>query len=306
MTGWTSLTTAEANSIRFYTDSGLTTEIAREVVSADEIWVKIPTLTSSTEIWCDYDGVRADYAVTDTYGRNAVWSSVGYGGRWHLSESSGNATDSTGNGNTGTNTNVTYSSQKIGNGAVYNGTAYHTITDASSLEPANAISFGGWLFVSSASSFQMAMAKGENAGDTRSYELRMNGTTTKPEVQMRVGTSYVQARGNTNLGTNTWKHVIYTRSGTSHAIYVDGASQTLEANTTQSGDIAYSTDDLWLGQRNGGLRWNGRLDEMYVVPSQLSANWIVTEYNNQNSPGTFWGTVVDANVVTFRPRIVVY
>ena len=77
------LTTAEANSIRIYSDVGLTTELAREVVSADEIHFKASSVSSSSEFWVDIDGVRSDYAVTDTYGRNAVWSD--YAAVYHYS-----------------------------------------------------------------------------------------------------------------------------------------------------------------------------------------------------------------------------
>lgn len=285
-------TLAEAQSVRVYADSSKTTEWAREIVSASEMWVKIPSLTSTTSIYVDYDGVRSDYAVTDTYGRNAVWS--GWGAVWHLSESSGNATDSTGNGNTGTSTSTTNTSAIVKNGGVFNGSAFYTITDNSTIEPTNAITVGGWLYISSTSSYQMALAKGENAGDTRSYEIRTFGTTTQIEMQGHVGGgSYIQARTTSGIGTNTWAHVYYARNGTSQAIYVNGVSASLATNITSASNFDYSTDNLWLGQRNGGLRWNGRQDEMRLIGSQLSANWITTEYNNQSDEAGFWGTWSD-------------
>lgn len=194
-------------------------------------------------------------------------------------EASGDAVDSVA-GLTGVSTSVTYTGGKINNAAVYNGSAFHTVSDNAALKPTNAISFGGWVFVSATSSFQMMFAKGENAGDTRSYEMRCNGTTTKPEIQMRVGGgSFVQARGNTNLGTSVWKHVIYTRTGTTHVIYVDGAAQTLEASVTNAADIDYSTDALWFGQRNGALRFNGRLDEWGIWNVALSSAEVTELYN---------------------------
>ena len=65
-------TLAEAQSVRVYADSSKTTEWAREIVSATEMHVKVPSLTSTVTMYVDYDGVRSDYAVTDTFGRNAV------------------------------------------------------------------------------------------------------------------------------------------------------------------------------------------------------------------------------------------
>lgn len=197
---------------------------------------------------------------------------------FNFDEASGNATDAV-NALSGVNTSVTYSTGKINNASYYNGSAFLTVADNALLEPVNAISFGGWIYVSSTSSFQMVMAKGENAGDTRSYEMRMNGTTTKPEVQMRVGASFVQARGDTNIGTGAWKHVMYTRNGTTHNIYVDGVAQTLEASITQSGNITYNTDPLWFGQRNGGLRFNGRQDMMGIWDVELTSSEVGELYN---------------------------
>jgi hypothetical protein len=38
-----------------------------------ELWCKVGSMTSSTQVWITVDGTSADYAVTATYGRNAVW-----------------------------------------------------------------------------------------------------------------------------------------------------------------------------------------------------------------------------------------
>jgi len=73
MTGWGAITLAEAESIRFYSDEALTTELAREVVGADNIWVRVPSLTPTTIIYADYDGLRPDYATTNTFGAENVW-----------------------------------------------------------------------------------------------------------------------------------------------------------------------------------------------------------------------------------------
>jgi len=81
------------------------TELAREVVSCDtatdtgELHVKIPTLSisSATVVEIHADGSSSDYAVTATYGRNAVWTD--YGVVWHaenpLVDSSGTQSDAT-------------------------------------------------------------------------------------------------------------------------------------------------------------------------------------------------------------------
>jgi hypothetical protein len=66
--------------IRVYSDSGLTTELAREVVSCDtavdtgEMHVKVPSLTTSSVIYVTVDGTSTEPAAGATYGSQAVWS----------------------------------------------------------------------------------------------------------------------------------------------------------------------------------------------------------------------------------------
>ncbi len=198
---------------------------------------------------------------------------------FNFDESSGDAADAV-NSLSGVNTSATFSTGKINNAAYFGGSAFFTVADNALLEPVNAISFGGWTYISSTSSFQMMMAKGENAGDTRSYEMRCYSTTTQIEIQMRTGGgSYAQARSTTAIGTGAWKHVIFTRNGTTMKIYIDGTSDTLASNVTQAGNIDYSTDALWIGQRNGGLRFNGRLDMWGIWDVELTSGEVSELYN---------------------------
>lgn len=198
---------------------------------------------------------------------------------YNFNETSGNATDAV-NSLTGTNTSATFSTGKLNNAAYFGGTAFFTVADNAILEPTSDISFGGWVYITSTSSFQMMMAKGENAGDTRSYELRCSGATTQMNVQLRVGGGlYCACASTTAIGLNTWAHVIYTRTGTTQVIYINGASDTLTGVTANAGNIDYSTDDLWIGQRNGGFRFNGRLDMIGVWNVALSASEVSELYN---------------------------
>lgn len=199
---------------------------------------------------------------------------------WKLDEASGNATDSI-SSISAVNASVTYSAGKINNGAVYNGTAFHTIADSSSVRPASDISISMWVNITSTTtSFQMLMAKGENAGDTRSYEVRCFGTTSQIEVQMRAGGgTFIQARTTTAIGTGTWKHIVFTRTGATNKIYIDSVSDTLASNLTQTTTIDYFTDALWLGQRNAGLRFDGKLDEVGIWNVALTQAEVNEIYN---------------------------
>lgn len=198
---------------------------------------------------------------------------------WKLDESSGNATDSVAS-LSAVNTSVTYSAGKINNGAVYNGSAYHTIADNTAIKPTSDISVAFWVNVTATGSYPMMVAKGENAGDTRSYEVALYAGTTQIHVQMRTGGgSYIQMRSTTAIGTGVWKHIVVTRTGATNKIYINGVSDTLASNITQTGTIDYSTDALWFGQRNGALRFNGKLDEIGIWNVALTSTEISQLYN---------------------------
>ena len=58
---------------------------------------------------------------------------------WKLDESSGDAIDSI-SSLTAVNTSVTYGTGKLNNGAIYNGSAFHTVSDTAAIKPSSALS----------------------------------------------------------------------------------------------------------------------------------------------------------------------
>ena len=273
------LTQAEADSVRIYTDAALTNEIAREIVSADEIWAKVPSLSSTTDLYFDWDGSRADYAVTDTYGRNAVWSD--YDAVYHLDDTA----DSSGNGFTLTNKNsVSFVSGKIG-GASDSGTtndtnntantkALHTSTNPPPLDGALQTAFTVQYWVNP-NDFDGAWNVTVNDGNDGNNRSLLNDTT--PNVQA--------GGANINYGTVS--------AGT--ASFSNGMPNSLRFGVTLHAIIP--------ADPTSGA--NTKLDEVRLRPSALSADWITTEYNNQNDNAAFWddSAVGGGGGTTFTPIV---
>lgn len=109
--------------IRFTSDMDGNNDLPCEVVAfvtapdpangAAEIWVKVPnvrdTQVDTVYVWYNAPASASQPAVTATNGRNAVWSGVDYMAVFHLSQSSGDPVDSTGNNSNATfSTAVTY------------------------------------------------------------------------------------------------------------------------------------------------------------------------------------------------------
>src|SRR5213076_2975691 len=72
--------------------------------------------------------------------------------------------------------------------------------------------------------------------------------------------------------------------GTNVQLYVNG---TLAAGPTA---YAYSLGSTYarIGSDNATDWFNGTIDEARLSNASRSADWIATEYNNQNSPSTFY------------------
>ena len=292
MTGWGALTLAEAQSIRFYSDEAKTTELAREVVdgSPDEIWVKVPSLTTSTTIYADYDGVRSDYAVGATYGRNAVW--VDYGGVWHLGETSGLAIDSSGKNN-GTFDGTLPDSRtgKISNGQNFNGSSDKVqFVKSASLNPQEHTK-QVWVRTSSSGSQQILLGLSGSSGGyvtagitSTGLPFSNNGTNLRPTPI-----------ASTPVNDNEWHKVSGFYNGSFRGVYVDGVE---EVSLEGTGSVTYaSTANPAIGRFSSEQPvpdwFTGDLDEVRLRSDGVSENWELTEYNNQNDVASFWGTVTD-------------
>jgi hypothetical protein len=89
-----------------------------------------------------------------------------------------------------------------------------------------------------------------------------------------------------SVATTGWKYICATWDGTSIKMYVGGSLVATTASTIAAA-VGYSanvgTDNL-----GGGNDYDGDLDEVRFSATARSADWITTEYNNQNSPSTFY------------------
>ena len=292
-------TQAEVDSSRFYADSGKVVERAREVVAVGEIHCLIESLTDTDVNYCDYDGVRSDYAVTDTYGRNAVWSDT-YG-VWHLQESSGStATDSS------ANNNGTYSGSlpdnrtgKIGNSQHLDGTGDWIFTNY--LGRITERTWSGWMKTNTNS--DVFLLGGKNAGATRRIDIRLgyglvSAGAGKIRLEQTTNSGQVTRGLDTNIGINdnAWHKIDVVFSATNILMYKDGAALSLDGSGGTVDTAADFSVDPNIGafDNNGTpiLPYTGEMDE-WQVRGVLTANWITTEYNNQDDVSAFRGAWAD-------------
>ena len=93
-------------------------------------------------------------------------------------------------------------------------------------------------------------------------------------------------RFNYTLTNSTWSHVVLTwNSANLFTLYVNGSSVgTYQAPSTP----AYLSRALMVAFGTGyNGYFTGLIDEGRISSTARSAAWIASEFNNQNSPGTF-------------------
>src|SRR4029077_16226960 len=147
---------------------------------------------------------------------------------------------------------------------------------------------------------ELAVSKIMNSGTYTGWHSDMNGYGPFQSTGV-VGFGLVSSAGvsealvytssPTNMNDGNWHLYQFTSSGSGTAaglkIYEDGIAK---ATTTQFDTLTASirsTADFDISGQQGDTLYSGAIDEVHVAAGARSQSWITTEYNNQNSPGTF-------------------
>lgn len=304
-------TTAEANSVRVYLDILRSVEIPRHIVSASQMWVCIPTLTQETTLYIDYDGVRADYAVTDPFGRNAVYSQGNIIVATHHEEVSGDRVDSAGNDNlTDTNT-VTQSAGRIGNCSTFlRANSERLVTTTANVPSGDVpLEMRVWHRTSLASTYRVfsSLVISSSFGPRWFFEQQINNSDNLHYAEFGFvnGTNQgVQTSYATPINDGNWHYCVVKIRNTGGVaqlkMYVDGVLR----GTNNHASLTYSLPSNFISYTLGATRnyadgvythhVTGDIDSSSLVVNRVTDdNYTLTEYNNQNFEDTFWGAWVD-------------
>jgi len=226
---------------------------------------------------------------TDQSHPSSTWD-ANYVGVYHLSNGttlSGN--DSTANANNSSiGTNASFSSGEIGGGAYFNGSGTGIYNNSTTIPASSPITVSFWAYVTtgelgSYSAFNIGTGYVANRIQAHAPFSDSNvywdyGDPT--DGSGRISTSYASYE-------NVWSYVTLTASASGHAIYFDGSLaksniSSVLPNGSESGL------DIGNNRNLSNLGYNGTLDEFRVSAIARSPSWILTEYNNQSSPSTFY------------------
>jgi hypothetical protein len=159
-----------------------------------------------------------------------------------------------------------------------------------------------WVKPTNFAAFMYVLSSCNSGSNNWIFGLATQATSGKPYVYRKSGAAdtidYIVSDDAVTSGV--WNHLVMVSDGSAYNYYIDGS---VVSGVTVSGG---ANDGHWFADTTTrqnvavGVRhtsaayqyyWKGGLDEIKVSNIERSADWIATEYNNQDAPGTFmtWG-----------------
>jgi len=280
----------------FFTSDDKITKLNHEIEEYDNsdgtlvAWVNIPSLSSSvdTEIYMYFGNSLA----SNQENAQNVWDDD-YIMIQHLNETSGTHIDSTQYGNSGTirgNTDQTVSGIISGADEFDGSNSGIDISSSSSLDTLDHMTTEAWFFADNISSNEVIATFFRDTND-RTYLWYDD-----PGAGFRVwedinNSNDFEATTSFTPTNEVWYHIAWTIDGTDWKIYINGVEQGSTSDSLTMFDLGdgFTTviGERWNGSQ-GDRTWNGVLDEVRISDIARSPDWLLTQYNNQFSPGTFY------------------
>jgi hypothetical protein len=254
-------------------------------------WVRIPTLYYNTDtvIYMYYGNSCVSSSQENAAG---VWDS-NFKGVWHLGESSGSAQDSTSYGTSGSvSGTVTQGSTGNMDGAY----DFYTSGQVDCGDPVDGHLDGGtgsftvslWVNIdANRGTWEQALYKGGSSEWNYGYSLELHATQNTYNFIINDGGAQWGYSKGTSFTVDTWHHIVgvVDRASNLLRIYKDGTEQGTATDISSVGNID-SADNLAFSKDWGWI--DGLLDEVRISDIARSADWIQTEFNNQNDPSNFY------------------
>jgi hypothetical protein len=272
-------------------------------------WVQVASLstTTNTTIYVCYgdSSVSTDPNLDGTYGATKVWDS-NYIGIFHL----GNGTTLSVADSTGINSAVNHTAVASSTGMI-DGAAYGTDSTkyidliASSSMSTHTGTMSIWFNPVSSPSGE-GILLGNTYSDSKygqSLYYASNGYIYLVYARSADCTSLSHSSG--TYITGIWHNLDLVWDGSNVRLYIDG-SQNGSASQTCDALPGYTTK-LFLPGFGTTYYFKGTLDEARLSNSARSADWITTEYNNQNATSTFYTIGAETPLVTASvlPRLII-
>jgi hypothetical protein len=282
-----------------FTSNDAQTQLKHEIEQYDPssgrlvAWVQVPVLSSSTNtiVYMYYGNPAAQ----DQWDVSGVWDDGGnhhFKGVWHMSQAGlENRLDSTINGNHCIPEDYTGNENEPG--VAGNADRLDGVNDllncgiGSSLNIRNQITISAWI---NPSPPRLRKDRWNDALFKSAYCFFLYGTT---DTRTTIGAWFaingveqdIWDEGTIDIPPDTWSYIVTTYDGNQIKVYVNAQ---LDFAVSLPGTMDDSTaSPLTIGQRPDGLL-AGAIDELRISQIARSADWVITSYNNQSSPSTFY------------------
>lgn len=285
-----SVTSTLGYDIVFTSDSAGLNILNWEIESYDpvtgtvNIWIQVPTVSHTVDtVFYIWYGNAAVTSLQSAGG--SVWydptDAARYSAVYHFSGNPPSFLDSTFSGNTQTGSGVTAVTGQIDGAAAFNGSTDYRSTDPYFTLGNTAVSLEAW--VNSATL------------TTQSFGMIICWDPLNANFQIKADTGNILLKGGDSSfiftpcpTNNAWHHIVGTIDAAGNGkIYIDGAlavSGTIHAPGSTPDNLEIGR----YGSGGGGAYFSGDIDEVRVAGNVFSPDWILTEYNNQSSPSTFY------------------
>ena len=267
---------------------------------AISMWVRIPTIshTADTIIYMYYGNSAIGSSQEN---RNGVWD-ANFQMVLHLGEPAPPYQDSTANGYASTGgVTPTPTAGKIGTGQAFDGVSqYISYSQAQSPNPTGPISMEGWIKTTDTAVKGIFGKWGSDGNGNADQSYQMFYQASGPGAYLNaIDSSDIEVVGGAAINDGNWHHLVVTALPTGSILfYIDGVQNGSLNNSHAL--LATTADRLLVGATSlagGNYYMNGALDEVRISNAIRSADWIATEYANQNSPSTFFTISAENSVM---------
>ena len=260
-------------------------------------WVNVPSLADGSALRMYYGGSGIGGTYKDS---TRVWDS-NFKGVWHMAQSAG-VTDSTSNGNNGSDNNGVISSASTnmdGAKSLDGVDDYISIPNSGSLafaptgaggDAGGMYTWQAWVKRQNTGSVGGTGIIGESTYPSKGFEISMVGNSNGYNIRFRGnnGTKNDVTFDSQISNFDTWYQVTIVYNNGEVRCYLNGNPDGANPQTVSA--LGDNTDAIYLGRwRNANEGYlNGMLDEIEFSNVARDAVWIKTAYNNQSNPGAFY------------------
>lgn len=270
--------------VRPYSDSGLTSALTYQLVEHNAstgllvMRVLVASLADGSLIYLGY----GDSAINTDGSSTSVWD-ADHILVWGMDDTVSGADafqDSTANNNDGDEGGgATFSqSGKIFNAVSFDGVDNRGIVESLSFAGDLTISF--WFSTTETPGGSGRFLELAQAADSGIQVVHNSDTSVRVDNS---GGPTSNITSGTGLNDGNFHRVSVTRSGTTYTLYVDGSSQGTSGGTAPT----YTRMSIGVGIDLATTFSNVKLDHVMLSDIARSANWLTTEYNNENDFATF-------------------